>query len=509
MWGTWEIDGQIARTKIEFCIASLRRLTAHGKLAAHKKTIGCGARGPEQAVVESVQIQFTPLGVLAPGNEEAPAARVIGLREEAEPVEIPGFHGAVGQRPEACMKVGCMVEGMTLHKDGDTGQGAMARGQMMEVGVCLPADVGEGDGGVGVGGVAAFVIDRDFERTWHPAQPAEVLGVAGDDELKRRRHGRNDTPCGRRGETATRIGRVAPVMHNQDMQWISRKVWDRLGVEGTDVHRVAAGGGGYLDRFGDWVVWSGADAPAGRGIIREMIDRYGLEPRGYLARELVRTAAEQRPAVLLEGEDPGTITVSESGVRYLVQPAGGYSTGLFLDQRMNRGWVRGLRSRRVLNLFAYTGSFSVCSALSGAATWSVDASKRALARARENFEANGLDPTAGHHFLVDDVMKVVPRLVKRGEKFDFVVLDPPTFGRADGRVFRIERDLSGLVQACYGLLGVGGRLLVSCNYAAWNVEHLGAICREALVGEQCEFGIGELPPEMERGAVSWRIRRCG
>lgn len=293
------------------------------------------------------------------------------------------------------------------------------------------------------------------------------------------------------------------------MQWISREVWDRLDVEGTDVHRVAAGDGGYLDRFGDWVVWSGTGAPEARGIVSEMIDRYGLKLRGCLVRELVRTAAEQRPAVLIEGEDPGTITVSEAGVKYLVQPAGGYSSGLFLDQRMNRGWVRGLRPRRMLNLFAYTGSFSVCSALGGGVTCSVDALKRALTRARENFDANGLDPSGGHRFLADDVMKVVPRLAKRGEKFDLIVLDPPTFGRAGGRVFRIERDLSGLVHACFGLLEVGGHLLVSCNYAAWNAERLQAICRAALVGESCEFGVGELPPEMARGAVSWRIRCCG
>jgi len=160
-------------------------------------------------------------------------------------------------------------------------------------------------------------------------------------------------------------------------------------------------------------------------------------------------------------------------------------------------------------LFAYTGSFTVCAALGGGETCSVDASKRTLAKARENLRGNDVDPAEGHRFLADDAMKVVPRLVKRGEKFDLIVLDPPTFGRADGRVFRIEKDLPTLITECFGLLEPGGRMLVSSNYAEWEARDLWELCELALGGSKARLQAGELPPEIRRGAVSWRIRAGG
>jgi len=291
------------------------------------------------------------------------------------------------------------------------------------------------------------------------------------------------------------------------MEWISGELWDRFGEERTDVHRLATGRDGYLDRYGEWILWSGDRAPRAETLRGELADRFGFAPRGYLARELVRKAADQKPARLVAGDEPGEITVAEAGLKYRVEPAGGYSSGLFLDQRVNRRWVRELAPRKMLNLFAYTGSFTVCAALGGAETCSVDAAKRALDRARVNLQRNELDPLDGHRFLVDDAMKVVPRLAKRGETFDLIVLDPPTFGRADGRVFRIEKDLPGLVRECFGLLERGGWLLVSCNYAEWGADDLRAQCEGALPGGGFVLEAGPLPAEIPRGAVSWRTRR--
>jgi 23S rRNA (cytosine1962-C5)-methyltransferase len=289
------------------------------------------------------------------------------------------------------------------------------------------------------------------------------------------------------------------------MEWISGEQWDEFAEERTDVHRVATGRDGYLDRYGEWALWSGGRAPAVEGLRAEVVERYGWAPRGCLGRETVRRATDQHPAELLAGEEPGEITVGEAAVKYRVEPAGGYSSGLFLDQRLNRQWVREKAPRRMLNLFAYTGSFTVCAALGGGETCSVDASKRALAKARENLRCNGVDPAEGHRFLADDVMKVVPRLVKRGEKFDLIVLDPPTFGRAEGRVFRIEKDLPGLVGHCFGLLESGGIMLVSCNYAEWSKEDLRGMVAEALRGNQCVWTEGAVPREIPGGAISWRV----
>jgi len=291
------------------------------------------------------------------------------------------------------------------------------------------------------------------------------------------------------------------------MDWISSECWHNFASERTDAHRVCSDRDGWLDRYGEWIVWSGGRAPLPEQMRAESAARYEFSPRGYLARELVRRASDQKPAALIAGEEPGEITVQENGLSYLVEPAGGYSSGLFLDQRLNRGWVRGLGTKRMLNLFAYTCSFTVCAASAGVETCSVDASKRVLGTGRRNLELNGIDPAEGHRFLADDAMKVVPRLRKRAETFDLIVLDPPTFGRADGRVFRIEKDLPLLIRDCFDLLEPDGWLLVSCNYAEWGSRQLREVCEDALQGCSSGFSAGERPLEMAQGAVSWRIQR--
>lgn len=161
----------------------------------------------------------------------------------------------------------------------------------------------------------------------------------------------------------------------------------------------------------------------------------------------------------------------------------------------------------MLNLFAYTCGFTVCAAAAGAQTCSVDVSRRALERGRRNLELNGIDPASGHRFLADDVMKVVPRLLRRGEAFDAIVLDPPTFGRSGGAIFRIERDLPDLVRGCWRLLEEDGWLLVSANYARWTSRILREVCAEALRGEAHRMVSGGLPPEIPCGAISWRIQK--
>ena len=291
------------------------------------------------------------------------------------------------------------------------------------------------------------------------------------------------------------------------MDWITPAQWTAFAAEKTDAHRLANGKGGWLDRYGDWILWSGAKAPRVEMLRDELSSRYGFAPRGYLARELVRKASDQKAAALIAGEEPGEITVQENGLSYLVEPAGGYSTGLFLDQRLNRQWATGLGPRRMLNLFAYTCSFTVCAASAGVETCSVDASKRVLGVGRRNLELNGINPADGHRFLADDAMKVVPRLLKRGETFDLIVLDPPTFGRADGRVFRIENDLPVLIRACFELLEPGGRLLVSCNYAEWCQKDLEGLCGEALREFPARLEPGNPPPEIPRAALSLRVSR--
>ncbi len=135
------------------------------------------------------------------------------------------------------------------------------------------------------------------------------------------------------------------------------------------------------------------------------------------------------PSAPLRGEAaPDEFEVLENGLRFLVRLGDGMSTGLFLDQRTHRAKVRERASgKRVLNLFAYTCGFTLAAAAGGAAsTLSVDAAKRALDRGRANLAHAGLEGPQ-HRFIAEDVFDVLRRLQKRGELFDVICVDPPTF----------------------------------------------------------------------------------
>ena len=148
---------------------------------------------------------------------------------------------------------------------------------------------------------------------------------------------------------------------------------------------------------------------------------------------------------------------------------------------MNRAFVRNAAPKRMLNTFAYTCSFSVVAALAGAETVSIDLSKKSLDRGRANFALNGIDPNAGHKFIADDVLEVLPRLARRGEKFDAIVLDPPTFSRGNkGRRWQVGQDLEELVIAAMDLAAPRSRILVSTNCTTIQFADLERIARFAL-----------------------------
>jgi 23S rRNA (cytosine1962-C5)-methyltransferase len=143
--------------------------------------------------------------------------------------------------------------------------------------------------------------------------------------------------------------------------------------------------------------------------------------------------------------------------------------------------LRALKPKRLLNTFAYTCSFSVVAALAGAETVSVDLSRRSLTRGEENFRRNGLDPKTGHRFIADDVLAVLPRLARRGEKFDAIILDPPTFSRNQaGAAFQVQRDFDRLVALALEVAAPGAKILLSVNHSAMRVADLEWAARAAL-----------------------------
>jgi len=155
-----------------------------------------------------------------------------------------------------------------------------------------------------------------------------------------------------------------------------------------------------------------------------------LKPRAIYERSDLPARREEGLGdveALLAGEAVERVRILEGGIPYWVVLTSGQKTGFYLDQRESRRLVRECASgRRVLNTFAYTGSFSVCALLGGAVRAdSVDSSVPAMALARENFELNGLPADAGLFFTAD----VFEFLREPALDHDFIILDPPAFAK--------------------------------------------------------------------------------
>ena len=165
------------------------------------------------------------------------------------------------------------------------------------------------------------------------------------------------------------------------------------------------------------------------------------------------------------GEGGDLVPFLENGLRFLAELGSGQKTGFFLDQRDNRSRLRALaRGRAVLNLFSYSGAFSVAG-LAGGATRAVDvdSSGPALALARENRRANGL-PAEDSDFVEADVFEDLRRRVAAGERWDAVVCDPPAFAKKRADVDRAARGYKDINRLAMALVAPGGWLLTcSCS----------------------------------------------
>ena len=140
-----------------------------------------------------------------------------------------------------------------------------------------------------------------------------------------------------------------------------------------------------------------------------------------------------------------------------LKPMGFKHTGLFPEQAINWDFMinkikNANREIKVLNLFAYTGGATVACSYAGASVCHVDSSKGMTAWAKENVASSGLN-NRPIRFIVDDVIKFVQREIRRGNKYDAIIMDPPSYGRgANGEVWNIEENLYNLVELCSQIL---------------------------------------------------------
>ena len=185
--------------------------------------------------------------------------------------------------------------------------------------------------------------------------------------------------------------------------------------------------------------------------------------------------------VLWGAEPPERIEIDEHGMKVLVDVRRGQKTGHFLDQRENRRLVRELARGRpeALNLFSYTGGFSVAAALGGARhVVSVDVDQDAIALSRENFRANGLD-TADHAFATEDAFELLARYKREGRRFDLVVCDPPAFAKSQRAVEAAVAGYASLNRAALAVLAPGGLLVTASCSARVSAEQFADAVKEA------------------------------
>ena len=199
---------------------------------------------------------------------------------------------------------------------------------------------------------------------------------------------------------------------------------------------------------------------------------------------------------------PEEWTVSYRDLSFKIKPMGFKHTGLFPEQAAN--WdrmtqlIRGAgRPVKVLNLFAYTGGATVACAKAGAEVVHVDAAKGMVERAGENARLSGIG--SGIRYIVDDCMKFVRREIRRGNRYDAVIMDPPSYGRGpNGEMWKIETGLYPFVQLCTQVLADDPLFFLINSYTTGLqpavLSYLLALCLKGRRGTIDAYEVG-LPTE--------------
>ncbi len=236
-----------------------------------------------------------------------------------------------------------------------------------------------------------------------------------------------------------------------------------------------------VDRYGPYLVVQFLSAgleTCRSDIIAALIEV--LEPSGILLRNDAPIRRHEKLAAAVEvafGEVPEAVEVEEHGVRYRAALRTGQKTGAFLDQRENRALVGSLASGRALDVFAYEGGFALHLARRAGEVIAVESSAEALTRGRANAELNGLTNISWLEANAFDLLREYDRA---GQRFDFIVLDPPAFAKTRTR---IENALAGYKEInlrAMKLLAPGGRLLTcSCSYHVGRELFLGMLAEAA------------------------------
>ena len=344
-----------------------------------------------------------------------------------------------------------------------------------------------------------WIIADAYTKRWPAGEPGDLVELTD--------------PSGRFLATALldpkdRI--VARVLSRQRMSldkgWLRKRLESALALRSgyaelalSNAYRLVNGEGDGLagltvDRYGDFLMVQIYCAGWRRHLklvtqaLQELLSPVGIyeKTRPQKTRELESEGDNKKYGHLLAGRPaPEPLSVLENGLSYQVSLERGLNTGLFLDQRKHRRELSArLQGKRFLNLFSYTGAFSVAAAAAGASqVTSVDASPGYMETARANFRLNRLDPKR-HEFLVGDCLAVLDDLQRKQQSYDVILMDPPSFSTTSKSRFTTRGGTSDLVAAALKLLKVGGLLIASSNHQKVDVaEYLKELRRGALLAE--------------------------
>lgn len=242
------------------------------------------------------------------------------------------------------------------------------------------------------------------------------------------------------------------------------------------IHRAADGFPGLaVDRYGDALVAhvysEGVVVDPPVDALRLLAERAGARSVYVKYRPAQASALDDNlraslaPSTPILGQAVERVTALENGIRFEIRPGDGLNPGLFLDMREVRAWVRSVSAgKTVLNTFAYTCGFGVAALLGGAArVLNLDISRRILDWGACNYALNGLQAVKTD-FVVGDVFDWLRRFARRGQRFDIVILDPPSFSTTRESRFSVERDMAGLVSLAAAVTQPAGWLVAATNH---------------------------------------------
>lgn len=229
-----------------------------------------------------------------------------------------------------------------------------------------------------------------------------------------------------------------------------------------------------------WIYWYKDENPCAKDLERFQFIS-GFLNKKWTLRKMQNRGTDPNTMHTWGDEIPSKWLAQENDFSFEFRKDQGLSPGLFLDQKNNRHWVfKNSNKKRVLNLFSYTGGFSLYAAKGGAQqVTTVDLSKKFIEWSQSNFNLNNCDVSA-HLFYSMDVFEFIKYAQKKSLVYDLIICDPPSFSRSKNGVFKIEKDYVKLIESLKNLLTPHGQLLFSSNFEAWDTHTFQSKIKEAL-----------------------------